>query len=370
MPSILLLYWGRRGSGGRLILDLAQAAQHDPQNTVTVSVSDSNELLEQYHIFTPRLHVAHTFNHAIGALSLWRIIRLRREIEHLIREHHVTAVVTVMSHVWSAFVAPIVRRAHIPYLVVVHDALPHAGDRTGFVNRWLLRDAKQADTVITLSRHVEKTLVESAMLTRSKIVRLFHPLLPYGGSPQKPGARPRFLFFGRLLRYKGLGMFVAALETLRQEGLACDAGIFGEGDITAVAGRLQTLGVEVVNRWITEGEIAAIFGRFDVSVASYIEASQSGVVALSLGNGVPVIVTPVGGLTEQIIDGETGLIAGAATADALASSMRRVIIEAGLLPHLKEATLAHVLDNSAQDFIDHLLTVLRDESPDRPVTTS
>ena len=47
--------------------------------------------------------------------------------------------------------------------------------------------------------------------------------------------------------------------------------------------------------------------QYDCMVLSNIEASQSGVVALAHGFGMPVVATPVGGLTEQIKDRHSGL---------------------------------------------------------------
>ena len=64
-----------------------------------------------------------------------------------------------MPHVWT----PLLSRRRLPgvrYVVIVHDADAHPGDRTGLVNRWLLRDAARADLVVTLSAHVARQLAE------------------------------------------------------------------------------------------------------------------------------------------------------------------------------------------------------------------
>lgn len=351
MRTVLFLYWGRRGAGGRLLLDLALAAQRDPRNKVIVSVSRSAELFDEFRVFGPRLHVARTFDRALGSLSLRRIVALRNEIREIIREEEVNAVVTVMSHVWSPAIAPIFRRAKVPYAVIVHDGVPHPGDRTGSLNRWLFRDARQANIVVTLSHHVEQLLLNRGGTQR--IICLFHPHLSHGVSSTTHD-KVRFLFFGRIMPYKGLALFVAALERLKTEGHAFEAGVFGEGDLRPVEARLRHLGVEVVNRWIAESEIAGIFSRFDVTVASHVEASQSGVVSVSLGNGVPVIATPVGGMVEQISDGRTGLLSTAVSSEALANCMRRIITEDGFLTHLKESARTND-DYSARDFSNRLL---------------
>jgi glycosyltransferase involved in cell wall biosynthesis len=65
-------------------------------------------------------------------------------------------------------------------------------------------------------------------------------------------------------------------------------------------------------------------------VLSNIEASQSGVVALAHGFGIPVVATPIGGLTEQIKDRHSGLIARSVTAAALVDAMELFLTDADL----------------------------------------
>jgi len=56
-------------------------------------------------------------------------------------------------------------------------------------------------------------------------------------------------------------------------------------------------------------------------------------VLLAMSAGVPVIVSKVGGLTEIVEDGETGLVV-ANTAPAIASAIRRLIHDASLAERL------------------------------------
>ena len=85
-------------------------------------------------------------------------------------------------------------------------------------------------------------------------------------------------------------------------------------------------GVKVENRWIPEEGIQQVFTEADLVLLPYTEASQSGVIAIAFGMGLPVVVTPVGGLREQVSDGVTGRIAydlkPAAIAEATAEILR------------------------------------------------
>jgi glycosyltransferase involved in cell wall biosynthesis len=98
------------------------------------------------------------------------------------------------------------------------------------------------------------------------------------------------------------------------------------------------IGADIVNRWIGEGEISEIMERHDVVVVSSTEASQSGVITVAFATGRPVIATPVGGMSEQIDNGRTGLLAESVSAEAIAHAMRRLISDPALLATLENGT--------------------------------
>ena len=103
-----------------------------------------------------------------------------------------------------------------------------------------------------------------------------------------------------------------------------------------MAGRLAVLNAVVINRWLAYDEVSTVLGQYDCMVLSNIEASQSGVVALAHGFGMPVVATPVGGLTEQIKDRHSGLIARSVSAAALADAMELFVTDGALRWQLSE----------------------------------
>jgi glycosyltransferase involved in cell wall biosynthesis len=56
--------------------------------------------------------------------------------------------------------------------------------------------------------------------------------------------------------------------------------------------------VRFVERFVTEGEAAALFRRADLAVLPYREAEQSGVLYTALGFGVPLVLSDVGGFAD------------------------------------------------------------------------
>jgi glycosyltransferase involved in cell wall biosynthesis len=322
---MMFLYWGRRGFS-RFVYDLGRAARTEPNLNVTISVTRHNE---DYNILRQagfNLFPIDTFSTDIGALTrAWRIPRLQRQLLERLRQDQTQLVVSLMTHVWTPLIAPIFRRSGVPFICVVHDADAHPGDRTAFAKVMTDRALRLADHVLVLSEFVANRLVSSGQVPRSKLSVLFHPDLGFGAhsrlSRRRMSQPMRLLFLGRIMRYKGLPLFLDAVEILRSKGIAVDAGVFGEGKLGTCARRIAKLGVELINRWLSGPEISDIMSRFDVLVASHVEASQSGVVAAALGARMPVVVTPVGGLVEQVTNGITGLVADRADGFAIADAI-------------------------------------------------
>lgn len=328
-PRVMFLYWGRRGALPRFTLDLARAARDEADIESCVSVSRQSENFAEFSSLGAAIVPVDTFTSHRGALTrAWRIPLLRRQLAQALRERAITDVVELMPHVWSRAVMPAVAAAGARYHVVAHEVAAHPGDIFGRAQSLLTATYPIAHTVIALSEVVARDLVATTGLARQRVVTLFHPDLGYdvppAATPRAPGAPLRLLFFGRIMPYKGLRLFVATLEELRRRGFAFEAGVFGSGDLEGTEERLRALGVEVVNRWLGDGEIAALLGRFDAVVLSHVEASQSGVAAAGFGAGLPVAVTPVGGLAGQVDDGVTGVVAARVEAAALADAIERL----------------------------------------------
>ena len=252
-----------------------------------------------------------------------------------------------MSHLWNAATVSAIRKAGGRYFLTLHDATPHPGDNY-FVRQWLLRrEVAAADAVITLTRHVQDELCRVYGVPRERITIAPHGVFQYGlstGPREFPRNRPfRLLFFGRVLPYKGLDLLLTAFEVLRREFPDLELVIAGSGNLTPHDEQLREMqGVTVQNRWIPEGEIGAIFADADLLVAPYVEASQSGVVATAFGAAMPVIVTPVGGLAEQVRHLETGVVTESPTAPGLVAAIHTLLRDPDLYERCSRQALREV----------------------------
>lgn len=345
----MFMYWGRRGLT-QFVLELAREALADPSLVATISVSRQNRSFSQFEALGADILPIDTFESSLGALTRpWKILQVRRTISNIVERKRIEVVIDVMPHIWSSFVASAVQAAGARYVAIVHDADVHPGDHRTWSAKYLLdRAVTRADRVLTLSTAVARRLTERRMVSQERISTLFHPDVSYGESclrsPPKLGDPIRLFLLGRIMPYKGLGLFLETVELLRADGISVEIGVFGEGGLGKLGARLREGGAEVINRWLLPHEISAILGRCHAVVLSYTEASQSGVAAMALAAGVPVIATPVGGLVEQVQDGITGAIAKAPDAPALAAAIKRLLLD----PVHYKAVCANIVRSSGQ----------------------
>jgi len=355
-PRVTFVYWGRRGLS-RFALDIVRAALADEGIRATVSVSRQNESFAAFAQLGEAVLPIDTFGMSAGALlQAWRIPRVRARLLQHIAAHRTDVVIELMPHVWSSFVAPAVKAAGVGYVVMIHDAVPHPGDyRTAFAQWVMKRTLAQSDPILTLSSAVAAQIKASGQVPHDRIHPLFHPDIDFGSQPALgppgPGAPLRLAFFGRIMPYKGLPLFLDTVDELRRRGVAVDVGVFGEGALGACAERLSSMGAEVINRWLTEAEMGKLLPRFHAVVLSHIEASQSGVAAAAFGAGLPVIATPVGGLIEQVQDGETGVLAERVDSRALADAAERLFSDAPLYARIRHNISSRQADRSAARFV-------------------
>lgn len=122
------------------------------------------------------------------------------------------------------------------------------------------------------------------------------------------------LFFGYVRKYKGLNVLIQAMpETLESipDAKLLVVGEFYDDETSYTnlvrANHLQD-SVEIINRFVSNEEVGNYYSIADVVVLPYLSATQSGILNVAYGFHKPVVVTDVGGLTESVEEGKTGVI--------------------------------------------------------------
>lgn len=200
-------------------------------------------------------------------------------------------------------------------------------------------DAEERD--IRLHRLIPETVPLVRVPGSGVDTRLFLPT----PIPVEP---PRFLFVGRLLRSKGLGVLAEALRTLRAGGLEVTVDLLGPEDSNPDA--IDRASLEA---WIEEGLFRHLGSVRDVrpvlaeaSVLVLPTMLREGVprtILEAMACGRPVITTDAPGCGETIVDGVSGRVVPQNDAGALADAMREFLETPQLAEEMGRAARAAVL---------------------------
>lgn len=358
---VVFMYLGRGATLGHLVASLAECAGRTSGLAADFVISRGNARAQRGLANASSVLALPTIEAASPVATASNFFVARRGLLTYLAARRPDAIVNLMPHAWTPLWVGAIRRLGIAYVSVVHDAIGHPGDPTARLLPWLHREARAADLVIALSRHVAAQLAERRVVPPERIARLFLPDFCYGARSGPRARREReplkLLLFGRLLPYKGLSLLLDALEIVRAGGVEVALGVVGAGDIGRQRPRLEALGAEIINRWIDEAEVGALLARYDAMALAHVECSQSAVAAAALGSGMPLVGVPVGGIAEQVVDGQTGVLARYATARSLADAIGRLATDRDLYRRIHINVAATAPSRS----MPHFLTMLTQE---------
>jgi glycosyltransferase involved in cell wall biosynthesis len=328
--SLLLWHLGRRGGGPRYTYELARSLMGRDDVRLSLALSRQSELYDRTAgLGLPTLALDTYRSAGEFALAALRLPRVRAQMAGFVAAQRAQVALCGMVHLWNPVLVGPMRRAGALNALVVHDAAPHPGDNHGVRNLMMQNDFRQADLLVSLTDAVGRRLVEEQGIDPTRIIASRMGPFRYDGGTMAArtlGPPPyRLLFFGRLLPYKGLELLAGAMRILEDEGFPAQLRVVGQGPLA-----LENLpaNMRLERRWVAEEDIAALFAECDLVVLPYQEASQSGVLPIAQHLAVPSLVTPVGGLLQQVEHGAFGFIAEEISAAGLARSLRQVLSDA------------------------------------------
>ncbi len=170
----------------------------------------------------------------------------------------------------------------------IHDAARHPGDI--WPNKIsLILQRKHSSFLIAHSNFVGNKLSDHKVT----VVKL--PSLAQSVFYQP--VRGLIVFIGRLRAYKGLNMLLDAWEEVSSFDSSFVLSISGIGRLNQ---KKSINSVSIQQKWLTEDEIFGLISKANCLVFPYIEASQSGLLPTIDAFHIPLVVTNVGGLVEQV----------------------------------------------------------------------
>ena len=233
---------------------------------------------------------------------------------------------------WQVYWAPLysyltrrLRSSGIPVVFLCHNVTEHESAA------W-----KRALTRHVLAKgdgHVVQSRVDALhlhqLLPDAEPVMHLHPIydqFPAAQGVLAPEHDLELLFFGFIRPYKGLDLLIEALallpSTLDFRLTVAGESWQGSDETVAQIDRLGLSGrVELVDRYLTEEEVAEYFARAHALVLPYRSATGSGVLAIAHHYEKPVIVTRVGGLPDVVEDGVTGFVVEPESPEAIAAAI-------------------------------------------------
>lgn len=255
-------------------------------------------------------------------------------------------------HEYLTFAAPVVRRR---LAVTLHDPHPHQGEASPrkLLANWTLR--RCAREIFVYGEILKQHVVEQG-ISPEKITVVPHGTFGgFAASALAPDPEATGLFFGRIAPYKGLEVLLRAAPLVRKAIPQFRLIIAGEGNLapyrTLLACEAATGQCEVINRFITDGEMADLLARSSVVLLPYLEATQSGVVPLAYGARRAVIATAVGAIPEIIQHDRTGLLVPPNDPAALAEATAALLQEPTHLSRLAEAGAEYAAENLSWEAI-------------------
>ncbi len=241
---------------------------------------------------------------------------------------------------WHPFFAPAFgsichmsgKFAGIPSCFICHNVLPH---ERSFMDRLLVSyGLSSARAIITHSQQDG----EIARQLRPSVPVLINPHPRYdffaqiekmnrGAAREKLGIRAStkvLLFFGYVREYKGLSVLLKAMGKLPEDYQLLVVGEFYDDREKYEPGleHLRKQGkLILVDRYVANEEVGFFFGAADLMVAPYLSATQSGVIQVAHGFGMPVVASRVGGIPDVVTEGKTGFLVEPGNSNELAEKI-------------------------------------------------
>ena len=225
-----------------------------------------------------------------------------------------------------------------PKVWTLHDYKAHSGEKNlqaFFINRFV---SKFKFHFIQHYHFLRKKLIQQYGLPAGRVHTIYSGSLDVITTFQeKPvgGLTSGFiLFFGRISRYKGVDLLLEAYAKLEQNDELPALVIAGGGEFWFdVSEYERKLSAFIINRYLPTSELVWLIRNSIYIVTPYRDATHSAVIATAYAFNKPVVATNVDGLSEVVLDENTGLLVNPNEPNALKKSMQRMNQDSKILEY-------------------------------------
>lgn len=227
-----------------------------------------------------------------------------------------------ITNYWMTFFAPMniffskFLNKNCIKIAIIHNLIPH--EKRFFDSFFNLFFLRSFDGFVVMSDTVKNQLL--SMKPEAKLCFLKHPAYNQFGEKIKRelattsiGLDPTkkiLLFFGLIREYKGLDLLIRAFSSLDESYSLVIAGeIYGnENTYTDFIKDSKNQNILFFNKYIDDQDVKLYFSAADLCILPYKSATQSGIQAIANSFNLPVLISNVGGLADEIIDFKNGFV--------------------------------------------------------------
>ena len=303
--DLFLIYLGRSGAGPKITLELTKEIIESRKiKNFNLLISKNNLLFEDIIKIKNDLIPISTPIKKLDTLTKLFPFKIKF-LKKLILTKNKTFFFP-MTHIWNPatmlMIKVFVKDPKIFF--ICHDATIHPGEKNSLLQHKLTQlEILFSNHIFCLSENVKKILQKK--YPKKPMGLLPHPGFDFGiiKEPKNVSNVPTFLFFGRIVEYKGLSLLLDSFLIARKKRdiklIIAGEGEIKNEDLEKINQNKES--IELINRYIDEKEVTNIWDKSDICALTYIEASQSGIVAIAINKAMPCLITPIEGLKEQTL---------------------------------------------------------------------
>lgn len=262
----------------------------------------------------------------------------RRSIRRILQQQQPDVVLSHFGHMGLRLL-PVVTELSIP--MVVHF---HGMDLSSMLRKWFYRTSLHrwgssfSASVVVGSHQIE---ILRSFVGDTQPIHLIPcgvPTNQFVRAPRTPPNRLTFICVGRLVAQKGLQVTLRAFAQLDKTLPPTKLLIVGDGperhNLQSLSTQLNVSDRVTFTGNLTETEVRARLQSADIFVQSSLRDASGAIegfgvaITEAAAMNLPVIATRIGGIPDQVIDGETGVLVDPGDVGATTGAMTRLLLNA------------------------------------------
>lgn len=234
------------------------------------------------------------------------------------------------------------RLTNVPRLLTLHSEI-RPKSTSGLQTRLM----KEASALVAVSQSVANDVVATVEELSAKLYVIRNALPVPSLQPSPIEMLPaNFMCAGRLVRDKGVDVAVEAMSLLQSKGVNATLAIFGHGpERSNLENLVRARGLENVVKfrgWALPEDVYRMIKDATAVIVPSRYREPFGLIALQAALiGRPVVASKVGGLTEIVVQGDTGFLVPPDDPAALAAAMVGIIRPGGPAPAMGDRARKH-----------------------------